>query len=395
MGASVDARKPLSGIRVVDFTAVVAGPWATRMLADCGAEVIKIEAVGDGDLLRFTPPVEGGMSRVFAHFNAGKKSVTLNLKTAAGLEVARALAKSADVIVENFRPGVMARLGLDYETLAKDNPGLIFCSVSGYGQSGPDAGKAAYAPVVHAASGFEYIMARAQGGDGAPLNSAVMVADFTAGVYAFGAIQTALLHRERNGVGGHVDVTLIESMMSLLAIQFQEALPAKPLDSRVFRPMKTLDGHIMIPLVSPKGYLAVYQVIGHDDWLTDPGYNQMAGIMAHQAEIDAAIAAWTSRHTTAQCEAALSAAGAPFSAYARPVDLYQNEHLRQRGVFAPMSDAAGDYTVLNPPFRLSEADCAAGANVSRPGADTEAIVRSVMNLDETAYARLAAEGAFG
>src|SRR6185369_10996330 len=126
---------------------MVAGPWATRLLADFGAEVIKVEAVGDGDTLRLCPPVVDGISRVFAHLNCGKKCISLDLKNASGVEAARALVRTADVVVENFRPGVMARLGLDYATAALMNPRLVYCSVSGYGQSGPNAGKAAYAPV--------------------------------------------------------------------------------------------------------------------------------------------------------------------------------------------------------------------------------------------------------
>ena len=303
------AKQPLTGIRVVDFTAVVAGPWATRLLADCGAEVIKIEAVGDGDLLRFAPPVNDGMSRVYAHFNRGKKSISLDLKSAAGLEVARGLIAGADVVVENFRPGVMARLGLDYERVRQDNPRLVYCSVSGYGQDGPDAGKAAYAPVVHAASGFEHVMALSQGGEAAPLKSGIMIADYVSGIYAFGAIQTALLHRERHGVGSHVDVTLMESMMSLLAIQFQEAQAEQPAKTRVFSPMATTDGHIIVPLVSPKGYHAIYGVIGRPEWRTDPDYSTLAAIMRRQPQIEAVVAGWAATRTTETCVTALSEAG--------------------------------------------------------------------------------------
>ena len=383
-------KQPLTGIRVVDFTAVVAGPWATRLLADCGAEVIKIEAVGDGDLLRFAPPVNDGMSRVYAHFNRGKKSISLDLKSPAGLEVARGLVRSADVVVESFRPGVTDRLGV-----RQDNPGLVYCSVSGYGQDGPDAGKAAYAPVVHAASGFEHVMARSQGEGGAPLKSGIMIADYVSGIYAFGAIQTALLHRERNGVGAHVDVTLMESMMSLLAIQFQEAQAERPLPSRIFSPMATTDGHIIVPLVSPKGYHAIYGVIGRSEWRTDPDYSTLAAIMRRQPQIEAVVAGWAATRATADCVSALSEAGVPCSAYAAPADLFENAHLTQRGAFAPMSDAAGAFTVLNAPFRLSSADCAGPATVSRPGADTAAVVRDALGLGEDVYRRLSESGAFG
>ena len=365
--------RPLEGLLVVDFTSMVAGPWATRLLADCGAEVIKIEAVGDGDLMRFSQPVNDGMSRVYAHFNCGKDSITLDLKSAAGLATARELVRRADVVVENFRPGVMTRLGLGYETARQDNPRLVYCSISGFGQSGPKAGLAAYAPVVHAHSGYEHVMALAQGGDGAPLNCGVMVADVLAATYAFGAIQTALVHRERHGVGSHVDVTLIESMMSLVAIQCQEAQAPEPPPSRVFKPLKTADGHVMVPLVSPKIYLNVYPVIGRSEWLSDPNFNTLPAILERTDEIDAAVAAWAATRSTAECEAALQAVGVPCSAYYAPADLLADPHMIERGAFTELHDAAGSFTVLNAPFRISGTDCGARPRVSRPGEDTDRI----------------------
>jgi len=144
---------PLKGLVVLDFTAFIAGPYAGRLMADMGAEVIKIEPA-DGEATRDAPPVSNGMGGVFSVMNAGKKSVTLNLATPEGRDLAVRLSHEADVVLENFRPGVMKRLGLDYETLSKDHPRLVYCSVSGYGQTGPNAGGPAYAPIINAASGY-------------------------------------------------------------------------------------------------------------------------------------------------------------------------------------------------------------------------------------------------
>ena len=387
-------RQPLHGVRVIDFTAVVAGPWATRLLADNGAEVIKIEAVGDGDILRFAPPVNGGMSRVYAHFNRGKKSVTLDLKSPAGLDVARRLIQSADVVVENFRPGVMGRLGIDYAAVVKDNPKLVYCSISGYGQTGPDAGKAAYAPVVHAASGFDHVMAAAQGGD-KPLIGGIMVADYVAAIYAFGAIQTALLHRERNGLGSQVEVTLMEAMMSLVAIQMQEAQCDQTLATRVFTPLPTVDGFISVPLVSVKSYLSVYDVIGRSDWRNSTDYSRMAGIAANRAKIEAAVAAWTATRTSGECIQALTAAGVPCSAYAAPGDLFDHPHLSQRGVFADLEDAAGRFSVMNPPFRIIGLPCGGAPVVARAGEDTVSTIRQALDIGDEQFRSLEAAGAFG
>jgi len=210
--------RPLTGLRVIDFSTLVAGPWCSRLLADCGAEVIKVEAAGEGDVLRHSSPIPGGISRTFAHFNCGKKCVALDLKTPAGLDLGRRLIERADVLIENFRPGVMSRLGLDAGSLRARNPRLVYCSVSGFGQSGPMSQQAAYAPIVHALSGFDRAFMTANGSSEAPPASAIMIADVVAAVYAFGAIQTALLQRERTGVGAAIDTTLLEAMLSLVAI---------------------------------------------------------------------------------------------------------------------------------------------------------------------------------
>ena len=169
-------RKALEGYRVIDFSSVVAGPWCTRLLADAGAEVIKIEPIGMGDVLRFTQPIADGDSRVYAHFNCGKKNVCLDLKSSEGVDIAKRLIAAADIVVENFRPGVMARLGLDYSHVSHDLPGLIYCSISGFGQTGALSQSPAYAPVVHALSGFDHVQSSVQEDAEMPLNSAVMVA---------------------------------------------------------------------------------------------------------------------------------------------------------------------------------------------------------------------------
>jgi CoA:oxalate CoA-transferase len=227
------------------------------------------------------------------------------------------------------------------------------------------------------------------------MNGGVMIADYVAAIYAFGAIQTALVHRERNGVGSHVDVTLIESMMSLLAIQFQEAQSEKALASRVFAPMKTADGYVIVPLVSLKSYLSVYDAIGRSDWRGDPDYSSMAGLMRRRLEIEAAVADWAVVQTTTGCVAALTAAGVPCSAYAAPADLFDDPHLAERGVFAELNDAGGRFTVLNPPFRLSGVPCGSEAAVARAGEDTEQTVRRTLGLNEEEYRRFELSGAFG
>jgi crotonobetainyl-CoA:carnitine CoA-transferase CaiB-like acyl-CoA transferase len=380
---------------VLDFSTLVAGPWCTRLLADFGAEVIKVEGAGEGDVLRHSAPVPGGISRTFAHFNCGKKCIALDLKAPAGAELARRLAARADVLVENFRPGVMARLGLDAAALRAANPRLVYCSVSGFGQSGPRSQQAAYAPIVHALSGFDHAFAAAQDAASAPPSGSIMIADVVAAAYAFGAIQTALLRRERDGVGATLDATLFESMLSIVAIQIQEAQAPVPFAPKVFRPTRTGDGFAIVPLVSVRNYLALYPVIGRPEWCTDPVLSSRRGIAENEREIERALGEWAGKRATREVIETLVAAGLPCSAYRTPAEVLEDEHLRERGSFAPLADARGAFAVLNPPFRFDDVDCSAAPEVGVLGEHTREVLERVLAIGPDAYAALARDGAFG
>jgi CoA:oxalate CoA-transferase len=204
---------PLAGLLVADFSRVLAGPFATMMLADLGARVIKVERPDGGDDSRSYGPFVDGRSLYFARVNRGKESVALDLKDPADLAVARNLAVGADVLVENYRPGVMARLGLGWADLQPLAPRLVYCSVSGFGHTGPWRERPAYDAVVQGMSG---IMAVTGSADGPPVKPGVPVADLSAGLYAFGAITSALLGRATNGLGTHVDIAMYDATVSLL-----------------------------------------------------------------------------------------------------------------------------------------------------------------------------------
>ena len=204
---------PLAGLLVADFSRVLAGPFATMMLADLGARVVKVERPGTGDDSRGYGPFLDGRSLYFARVNRGKESVALDLKVPADLAVARALAVAADVVVENYRPGVMDRLGLGYADLAAANPRTVYCSISGFGHTGPWSQRPAYDAVVQAMSG---IMAITGAADGPPAKPGVPVSDLSAGLYAFGGITAALLGRAGTGRGTHLDIAMYDATTSLL-----------------------------------------------------------------------------------------------------------------------------------------------------------------------------------
>src|SRR6202048_4916629 len=259
--------KSFQGLRVLDFSTTIAGPHCTRMLADMGAEVIKIESV-EGETMRTRPPVRNSFSTVFGQLNLGKKSVVFDLKSPDAIEAIRKLVAKADILVENFRPGVMRRLNLDYGALRELNPKLIYCSISGYGQTGPSAELPAYAPVIHAASGYDMAHLAYQPGRNRPDYCGVYHADVLTGVYAFGAISAALYQRQFNQKGQYIDVSMLESMLSLTltelqSSQFEVRFPKRPM----FGPLETADGYVTVAIASDKTFQRLVKAAGYPDWV--------------------------------------------------------------------------------------------------------------------------------
>ncbi|MGE3301560.1 MAG: CaiB/BaiF CoA transferase family protein [Hyphomonadaceae bacterium] len=385
--------RPLDGVRVIDFTTMIAGPAATRHLADCGAEVVKIEMVGEGDLLRGRYSVDLVSRYMFGLYNAGKKSVALDLKTEAGLEAVRRLIASADVVVENFRPGVMKRLGLDYETLAQQHPKLVYCSISGFGQDGPLAERPAYAPVVHAYSGLDIVLASLHG-DGSPMKNAAVIADVAAGAYGFSAILAALLHRERNGKGSFVDVTLLESTMQMIGLQYQQAQAGVKPEPVPYPPLKTRDGAVIIPLIAPRSIFEMFKILGHEDWVGDPKYKTRDGLRQGRDAVLGELEDWAARHTCQEVDAICAEAGIPCAIYNHPRDIWSDPQSLARGSFSTVKDKLGEFQVLNAPFRLSSADCETVPMVSLVGEYNEEVLKSV-GYSEEDLARLAEQKVFG
>jgi crotonobetainyl-CoA:carnitine CoA-transferase CaiB-like acyl-CoA transferase len=254
--------KSFQGLRVLDFSTTIAGPHCTRMLADMGAEVIKIEPA-EGETMRTRPPLRNNFSSVFGQLNVGKKSIVLDLKSPKAIDIVRHLVASTDILVENFRPGVMQRLKLDYGSLHELNPRLIYCSISGYGQSGPSAELPAYAPVIHAASGYDMAHMSYQPGRSRPDYCGIYHADVVTGVYAFAAISAALYQLQRSRKGQYIDVSMLESMLSLTLnevqwSQFEVALPSRPM----YGPVETADGYVMVAIASEKTFQSLVTASG-------------------------------------------------------------------------------------------------------------------------------------
>jgi len=368
----------LQGIRVLDFTAMLAGPHCARLMADLGAEVIKIEGL-EGDLIRSRPPLRDGNSTYFGALNCGKKSVAIDLKTDAARSIIHALAKQSDVVVENFRPGVMARLGFDYATLSRHNPKLVYCSISGYGQSGPGATRAAYAPIVHAASGYDAANLSYQPTQDYPASTGIFTADILSGAYAFGAIQAALVHRERSGQGQAIDVSLMDSMLNLMVFECQEAQFPSERRRPVYAPMKTRDGHVIIAPISQKNFEQMAEAMQRPELKTDVRFATGQARVENWTALMAVIEQWTEQHTGIEIEAIMDANGVPCSRFLTVADALKDPQLAERGSLSRIKDGAGDFLVPNAPFQFTT-PTAAGPTVSGLGADSTDVLSRLLGM---------------
>ena len=389
-----NAGDALTGLHVLDFTSMIAGPYAARLLADLGAEVIKIEPPG-GEDMRQRAPLQNGHSRYFGQLNAGKQSIALDLKNAGVLKLVLRMIEKADVLIENFRPGVMQRLGLDFATLRKVNPRLVYCSISGYGQTGAAAGRPAYAPVVHAASGFDKTLARYAGGSDRPASGAVFIADVLGGIYACSAIQTALLQRVRTGTGQQVDVALMDCMLNLLVYELQEA-QVPPMPPRFsYGPIRAADGDLLIAPITQRNFTMLCDAIGQPALKTDARFSNVAARSRNWYALMACAEAWAGSRTVSECIAVLDAGGVPCSHYAEAADVLTNADLIARGTFANITDDGGTYKGVNPPYQLSGTHAGMREQVPGAGEHGETILREWLGLSAAELAQAKSDGLLG
>ena len=380
-----DATRSFHGLRVLDFSTTIAGPHCARMLADMGAEVIKIETA-EGETMRTRPPLRNGCSTAFGQLNVGKKSLVLDLKSPDAIEIVRRLVASTDILVENFRPGVMRRLKLDYTSLQQLNPKLIYCSISGYGQTGPSAELPAYAPVIHAASGYDMAHLSYQPGRSRPDYCGVYHADVLTGTYAFGAISAALYQRHGNDKGQHIDVSMLESMLSLTLSELQSSqFEVKPILRPMFGPVETADGYVMLAIASEKTFQNLIKVIGHPEWIADPRFAKYSNRRDNWAELMDGVEVWSRTLTTGKCVAELNEHGVPCSAYRTVAEALRDPQIAHRGALSEVTDGGGTFNVLNLPFRMSGASVGTGKRIATLGEHTRACLKQA-GLSEDAIA---------
>ena len=391
--------KPLDGIRVLDLTRVLAGPFCSMILADMGAEVIKIEEPGKGDDTRSWPPFVGGEATYFLSVNRNKKSVTLNLKAPAARKIFTNLVKKSDVVLENFRPGTMEKLGIGYATLSKLNPKLIYCAVSGFGESGPDAGRAGYDLVVQAESGVMDITGFA---DGPPVKMGTSIADLVAGMSAAHGVSLALLARVKTKRGQKVELGMLDAMAALLTYQAgiywgTGRTPARRGNEHPsivpYEVFKAADAYLVIGAANDSLWERCCAALERPDLAKEPRYATVASRVEHRAALVPTLNEVLGTRPAEDWLKRLEAAGVPAGRIRTVPEVCESEHLKARGMVVALPHAkAGSVKMMGVPMRLHGTPGRATSAPPVLGGDTESVLMRVLGLRRTAVARLRAAG---
>ena len=346
---------PLDGIRVLDFSMFLAGPYAGRLLADHGAEVIKIEPPG-GETIRSAHPMDDGKSRYFAQLNAGKKCITLDLKSEEGKTAVRNLVADCDVVLENFRPGVLDRLGLGYDLLNEINSQIIYCAISGYGPIGPNSNRPAFAPIVHAHAGYDMTIFEYANVSDRPISNRSTAGDILASAHAFGAISAALYGRENSGSGERIDVTLEGGMHNLLYYEVQQAQVESDIPPLVYSPVRTKAGFLMVVPVSDPNLRAMAKATGRSEWVEDPRYNSVGERWKYWNDLMGELEEWALGYTAEEAERMLLDAGCPATRYQSVTDVVKDEGLKATGGLVEINDGNEKFLIVNNPMRYRNSD---------------------------------------
>lgn len=380
----------LDGVRVLDFTGVVAGPFGTRLMADLGAEVVKVEPPS-GDLLRGAPPRRDGKSPYFGQINCGKKSISVDLKDPRARDLVLQLVDKTDVVIQNFRPGVMRNFGLGYDDLKQRKPDLIYCSISGYGQHGPASGRAAYAPIIHAASGYDLAVMSYQDHLDRPLNGANATADYLAASLAMGAISAALLKRERTGKGDEIDIAMTEVMQNILAYEIHELQFKAERQRPNYGPVRTKDGFIIVNPISPKNFSDLANAVGHPEWLEQFPLNTKDRLK-NWSLLMAELEKWTCERTAEECEEIIREGGCPCSRYRDVWESMHDPQVDAREGVVEINDGAGSYLIPTTPLRLMQSEARPKPFVPELGGNNAEILQSWLGMDQSDIDRLAEQG---
>jgi len=388
-------KPPLSGIRVIELARVLAGPWAGQMLADLGADVIKVENPDGGDDTRqWGPPfVEGkdgeNLSAAYYHSaNRGKRSITADLKTEDGQDLVRRLVKTADVVIENFKLGGLVKYGLDYESLKKINPRIVYCSITGFGQTGPYAGLAGYDYIVQGMSGFMSITGEP---DGQPMKAGVAIADIFTGIYAVSAIEAALIHALKTGEGQLIDMALLDVQSAVLANQNMNYLISGKPPVRLgnahpnispYEVVPTADGYLILAVGNDGQFRRLCAILGMETNADDERYATNEARVANRNEVRAFISAATLKWNKGELLKACEANAVPVGAINTIEDMFADPQIVARGLRIDLEDSTGAVIPsVRTPIVLSETPLTYTRPSPRLGEHQEEVLAELAELE--------------
>lgn len=401
----------LSHLRVLDLSRVLAGPWSGQILADLGADVIKVERPGSGDDTRawgppFLKDVQGENTSEAAYYlsaNRNKRSVTIDFTQPEGQRLVRELAAKSDIVIENFKVGGLAAYGLDYASLKLVNPRLIYCSITGFGQTGPYAKRAGYDFMIQGLGGLMSLTGRPDGDEGAgPVKVGVALTDILTGLYSTVAILAALAHRDQTGVGQHIDMALLDVQVACLANQAMNYLTTGSPPRRLgnahpnivpYQDFPTADGDFILTVGNDGQFRKFAEVAGQPQWADDPRFATNKLRVANRAELIPLIRQATVFKTTAEWVSQLEAAGVPCGPINDLAQMFQDPQVLARGLAVSMPHAlAGSVPQVASPIRLSETPVEYRRAPPLLGEHTEAVLGDVLGLDGDALGRLRSAG---
>jgi crotonobetainyl-CoA:carnitine CoA-transferase CaiB-like acyl-CoA transferase len=399
----------LDGVRIVDLTRVLAGPFCTQLLADYGAEVIKIERPGVGDdTRRWGPPYLKGAdgedtteSTFYLSANRNKRSVTIDISRPEGRELILGLLKQADVLIENYRVGALARYGLGYDDLAGEFPGLVYCSITGFGQTGPYAARPGYDLM---AQGLGGIMSVTGAPDGDPMKVGVGIADIMTGMHASTAILAALRHRDRTGAGQHIDLALLDTQVSWTAYHAVEYLNLGTNPERLgnahasvvpYGVFPSADGHVIVAAGNDDQFAKLCRVAGREELIDDPRFATNPSRIAHRNALEEIVRGILATRTTDDWVALLEEAGVPCAPINTMDRVFADPQTRARGTAIEMehtSSATGKVGLAASPAKLSETPLSYRLPPPTLGQNTDEVLSDLLGLDDARLAALRADG---
>ena len=401
----------LEGVRVLDLSRILAGPWATQVLADFGADVIKVERPGAGDDTRsWGPPylqdADGNDTHESAYYlcaNRGKRSVAIDFTRPEGQALIRELVARSDVLVENYKVGGLKKYGLDFASLQALNPKLVYCSITGYGQDGPYAQRAGYDAAIQAIGGLMSVTGEPDGAPGAgPQKVGVAATDLMTGMYAATAILAALRHAERTGIGQQIDLALLDTQVAWLANQASNYLVGGVVPTRQgtahpnivpYQVMPAADGYFMLAVGNDAQYARLCEVLGEPSLATDPRYATNAARVAHRAELVPLLQAHLRTRPAAQWLAALDAVKVPANPVNRIDQVFDDPQVRARGLRIELAHASGqDVPMVRNPLKFSATPLHYQRAAPVLGQDTRAVLAALRGIDDATLASLEAEG---